>query len=238
MKKSFFASLLCAVTLGMASVMTSCGDNSPTSEARSLISEAEQKVPLKVSPCLGDIPSLQLQYAEAKSMVGDRMKQRMQEIKDKFKEGGSMEDAMRAYEKLNDEEKLLENEVEKVFLERIMASAKNLDGKPIACEADGKQYGAVTGKLVCAKDSSITAPLNVEFELTLASPYNSIVPYCSWKYVGAGDKELSAGAMPLKDISSVKNPSAMKTGDKFTVAFYVSVVKDEGMELEKIRFVP
>jgi len=237
MKKNVIVTLLCAAALGVAGVMTSCGDKSPVSQAESLMGEAEQKVPVKVSPCLGEIPSLQLQYAEAKAMISDQMKQRREEIKEKFKDGGSMEDAMRAYENLGDEEKLLEKEVQKVYLVRIMAEAKKLEGKAITCEADSKQYSQATGKLVCAKDSSITSPLVFEAELTLAAPYTGYVPYCSWKYVGAGGKELSAEAMPLKDIPSAAG-KAMKAGDRFTVSFNIGVIKDRGMELEKIVFVP
>ena len=238
MKKNVLTVLLCVMALVMAGVMISCGGDDPASQAQSIISEAEQKVPMKASPCLGDIPSLQLQFAEAKSIINEQMKQRKEEIKNKFKDGGSMEDALRAYENLNDEKKTLKQEVEKAFMQRIMAEAKKLDGKAITCEVDGKQYSTVAGKLLCAKDSSIVSPLNFEAELTLAAPYKSFVPYCTWKYLGAGDKELSAGAMPLKDISSENDPKALKAGDKFTVAFYIPLVNDQGMQLEKVRFVP
>lgn len=238
MKKSIFVTLLCAITLGMAGVMISCGGNNAAAKARTLISEAEQKVPEKASPSLGSVPSLQLQYSEAKSLIKEQMKQRKQEIKEKFKDGGSLEDAMREYEKLDDEEKLLAKEVEKVYLERIMKEAEMLDGKAIICEADGKQYGRVVGKLVCAKDSSIVSPLTFEAEVTLEAPYKSSVPYCTWKYIGMGGDELASGAMPLKDIPSVTSPSALKSGDKFTFSFKIAVTKEKGMDLKKIIFVP
>src|SRR3712207_4969211 len=167
MKKKNILFALCAIGVATAGLLTACGGSNPASEVDNIVAEAEKNVPLEVSPCLGNIPSLQLQYKEAGRLLKEQIKQREQEIEDKFKDGASMEDAMRQSEIINDERKAMEKDLKQVFTERIMAEAKKLEGTAIPCMADEVQYSAVTGKLVCAKDSSITSPLVFEAEAVL-----------------------------------------------------------------------
>jgi len=230
MKKTFLSILLCAAGFGTASMLTACGDSSPASQVSTFISEAEKNVPLEVSPCLGNIPSLQLQYKEAERLLEEQVKQRKQEAEEKFKSGGSMEDAIRQTEIISDERKAMKKELKQVFTERIMTEAKKIEGTAIPCDADGVQFSKVTGKLVCAKDSSIYHPLYFEAEVALEAPFKGYAAYCSWEYQDAQGQKITAGTEYLKDWKG------LKAGDKFTLQFPVSTDKEQGMKLAKLYF--
>lgn len=196
MKKNLLRNALAAIVVATAATLASCGDKNPASQVDAIVGEAEKNVAEEESPCLGSIPSLQMQYSEAQKLLDEKMKQRAEEAEQKFKDGGSMEDVFREVKKIKDEKKTLQHELERIYTERIMAEAKKLEGKIIACETDGRRFSKAVAKLVCSKDSSTTSPLTIEVELTLKVPYSGPVGYCCWQYRDANGHELSAGASP------------------------------------------
>ena len=230
MKKTILSTFIMAVALITANALTSCGGKDAASQAEDIISEAEKSVPEEASPCLGSIPSLQMQYAEAQKLLSEKMLQRTEEMKAKFKDGGSMEDAIRQSEIIADEKKAIRADVKRIYKERIMAEAKKLEGKSITCEADGKRFSKATARLVCSKDSSITSPLTFEAELTLNAPFRGPTGYCSWQYRDASGKELSAGATPVKDWKAYKAGDILKQSDP------ISVSKEKALSFSKIFF--
>ena len=175
MKKNLLRNVLAAIVVATAATFASCGDKNPASQVDDIVGEAEKNVAEEESPCLGSIPSLQMQYSEAQKLLDEKMKQRAEEAEQKFKDGGSMEDVFREVKKLKDEKKALQHELERIYTERIMAEAKKLEGKSVECEVDGRRFSKAVVKLVCSKDSSTTSPLIVEAELTLKAPYSGLV---------------------------------------------------------------
>lgn len=230
MKKKILSLALCAAGVAAANMFTACGDSTPASQISTFIAEAEQSVPLEASPCLGNIPSLQLQYKEAGRLLEEKVEQRKQEAEEKFKSGGSMEDAIRQSEIISDERKAMEKELKQVFTERIMAEAKKLEGRAIPCDADGVQFSKATGKLVCAKDSSIYQPLYFEAEVVLETPFKGYTAFCSWEYQDAQGQIITAGAV------SQKEWKGLKAGDKFTLQFPVGINAEQGKKLSKFYF--
>lgn len=230
MKKNLLRNAIAAIAVAMVATLASCGGKNPTSQVDAIVSEAEKNVAEEASPCLGNIPSLQMQYAEAQKLLAEKMEQRKEELKQKFKDGGSMEDAIRQSEIIHDEIKALRQELERVYTGRIMAEAKKLEGKTIACETDGRRFSKAVAKLVCSKDSSTTTPLTIEAELTLKAPYSGPVGYCSWQYRDANGHELSAGASPLREGRSYK------AGDTLRQSFPLAVIQEKAKSFAKLYF--
>lgn len=231
MKKINLFLILFVMGMVTVNLFSACGSKTPTSQVNAIVADAEKNIPLKTSPCLGNIPSLQLQYKEANRLLKEQIKLRNQEIEDKFKDGGSMEDAMRQSEIIRDERKVMEKELKDLFTKRIMSEAKKIEGTAIPCYADGVQYNKVTGKLVCSKDSSIiSTPLIFEAEAVLEIPFKGPVAYCSWVYQDAQGKEIIAGAYPIN------NWKELKSGDKFTQSFPIAVTGEKGMKLKQLYF--
>lgn len=223
-------SVWCILSVSTVCLMTSCGGEDTSGPSNEIVSEAEAAVPETASPCLGNIPALQMQYSEAVALLKEKTKQRYEEAEQKYKDGGSKEDAERQMKNISDEKKVMEQELKQLYTTRIMAEAKKLEGKTIECEADGVQYSAAAAKFVCAKDSSITAPLTIEATLTLKKPFRGPVAYCSWKYLDSHDKEVSSGAMSLKKWKK------LKAGDTLTQTFPVGVVKSDGTIFARLYF--
>ena len=230
MKKNLLRNALAAIVVATAATLASCGDKNPASQVDAIVGEAEKNVAEEESPCLGSIPSLQMQYSEAQKLLDEKMKQRTEEAEQKFKDGGSMEDVFREVKKMKDEKKALQHELERIYTERIMAEAKKLEGKSVECEVDGRRFSKAVVKLVCSKDSSTTSPLIVEAELTLKAPYSGLVGYCSWQYRDANGHELSSGASPVDDSGKYK------AGDTIRQSFPLAVTQEKAKSLAKIYF--
>lgn len=230
MKKNLLRNALAAIVVATAATLASCGDKNPASQVDAIVGEAEKNVAEEESPCLGSIPSLQMQYSEAQKLLDEKMKQRAEEAEQKFKDGGSMEDVFREVKKIKDEKKTLQHELERIYTERIMAEAKKLEGKSVECEVDGRRFSKAVVKLVCSKDSSTTSPLIVEAELTLKAPYSGLVGYCSWQYRDANGHELSSGASPVDDSGKYK------AGDTIRQSFPLAVTQKKAKSLAKIYF--
>lgn len=228
--KSLFYTMLCAASIGTACLFTACGSNDPASQVDNIIAEAEKAIPLETSPSLGNIPSLQLQYKAADKLLEELVEQREQEVDEKFKGGGSMEDAMRQIEIIKDERKTMEAELKKAYTERIMGEAQKMEGTTIASRVDGVQYSKATAKLVCAKDSSIQKPLEIEAELVLAKPFGGYTPYCSWEFQDAQGQKITAGAYTKKEWKE------LKAGDKLTQCITLSMTGKNAMKLKQLYF--
>lgn len=230
MRRFIFLIGLFAAIVGTANLLTSCKEDSSATITKDIIGKVEKKIPLEETPNLGIIPSLQLQYKEAKNILDSLMRLRSEEAKEKFKEGSSMEDAIRQAQILSDEKKAMKKELEKFFKERIMVEAKKLDGKVLDCKVDEGQYSEVKAKLVCAKDSSILSPFNIEVEATLKRPFRSVVSYCEWQYQDAHGGKLQDGAM------SSPEWIGLKAGDKLSMTFPIGVQYEKAMAFKRLYF--
>ena len=111
MKKNLLRNVLAAIVVATAATLASCGGKNPASQVDAIVGEAEKNVAEEASPCLGSIPSLQMQYSEAQKLLDEKMKQRGEEAEQKFKDGGSMEDVFREVKKLKDEKFFIDNEL-------------------------------------------------------------------------------------------------------------------------------
>ena len=63
MKKNLLRNALAAIVVATAAMLASCGGKNPASQVDDIVGEAEKNVAEEESPCMGSIPSLQMQYS-------------------------------------------------------------------------------------------------------------------------------------------------------------------------------
>ena len=229
MKKIF---LFAAVIL-----LAACGkEDSSSSMVKKAISAAEEAVPSVESKNLGTIPSLQLQYKEAEKQVKKLLEEFEEKAKEEFKNGGSMEDALRADVILKDLTKETSEELKKTYKEKIMAEVGRLDGKAMNVDFDEAQFASANAVLHASADSSITNPFIIAAELKLARPLDTKgwawIVYVNCDYMDANGEKIGSIAENVEDFEK------LKAGDKVNITLKpgYSLHGENGAKLEKLYF--
>lgn len=218
-------------------LFAACGeDESSSSMVKKAISAAEKTVVVEESKNLGAVPSLQLQYREAEKQVKVLLEEFNKKAEEKFKKGGSMEDAIRAEMILKDLKKETKQELETIYKEKIMAESSKLEGKSVAVDFDKDQFASATAVLHVAADSSISKPYSIAAELKLAKPIAytgwTWFVYANWECIGTEGEKLGNGS------ESIENFKELKADDiiSFEIKPYSVPSGENGKKFDKIYF--
>lgn len=220
--------LLAGIVVLTAGMTSACGDSERASSVvNDAVKAAEEAVAIESTPVLGQIPSLQAQYKEARSQLKNHFKEAGEKLESKFKDGGSMEDALRESAKLEDERKAAEKELQQLFKEKVMAEAATISENALKVTFDESVYSAANAKFVASPDSSITNPVTIEVVLTLAiKPY----AFCSWEYQDAANNKIKEGSLPIQDNNK------LQAGDKITKNIIPPFSLEEGTKFDHLYF--